>query len=312
MHYDDDGPDQIDRVEPDHSAGSGPDGTDARGAGRPSVGAPRSVRARRDRGRPAHRRDRLRREPWPDRLDRAIRTTSSRRPRPTRWPRTSRTRITSLLTRPRNPTRRRTAKPTAEPEPTKVAEADPTAKPTAKPSRSRPRSQSPSRPRRPSRSRRPSRPPKPEPKPTSKPVLGIELGLKEHVVIVEWSGCGVDGADYYKVVRSYDDHITWPAGDNDAGIAAVEIGGERRAWDKEAKGGKVAYYRVFCVNKTERRLQGPGRQQGRIDQGPGPRGADAEAHARGRRDVDRGRRRTVPPSSSRGRPAARTASTTTG
>jgi len=52
-------------------------------------------------------------------------------------------------------------------------------------------------------------------------------------------------------VRSYDDTITWPAGDNDSGIAAVEIGGERRAWDKDAKGGKVAYYRVFCVNKTE-------------------------------------------------------------
>lgn len=143
----------------------------------------------------------------------------------------------------------RTAKPTekSEPKPTKddkVAEAtEPTAKPTEK---TEPK---PTEKTEPKPTAKPTE--KPEPKPTTKPVLGIELGLKNNVVIIEWSGCGVDGADYYKVVRSYDDTITWPAGDNDAGIAAVEIGGERRAWDKDAKGGKVAYYRVFCVNATD-------------------------------------------------------------
>lgn len=116
-----------------------------------------------------------------------------------------------------------TEKP-AEPDPTKKpAEPDPTAKPTAKPD------------------------------PTTKPVEPIALGLviKEFHPFLEWGSCEGLDFDYYKVVRSMDSTASWPPADGDEMIAAVERGGARKAYDKNAPHGDKTWYRVFCVRKTE-------------------------------------------------------------
>jgi hypothetical protein len=94
--------------------------------------------------------------------------------------------------------------------------------------------------------------PKPEPKTEPKPAkLGLELAIKDGAILVDWTTCEVDGADYYKVVRSTDSTVKWPTGDGDELIAAVEIGGKTKAWDKHAPSGKKAWYRVFCVRHTD-------------------------------------------------------------
>ena len=122
-----------------------------------------------------------------------------------------------------------TAKPTEKPEPkptprpTEKPDADPTAKPTEKP----------------------------EPEPTAKPVLSLSLAIKEGAVFIDWGACEVDGAQVYKVVRSSDSTVKWPAGDNDDLIAAVEVGGSTRAWDEHAAAGKKVWYRVFCLRHTD-------------------------------------------------------------
>lgn len=119
------------------------------------------------------------------------------------------------------------AKEDDEPEPTKKPEAEPTKKPEPKPTE------------------------KPEPKPTAKPVLELALAVKEGAILIKWSSCEVDGADHYKVVRSTDTTIKWPTTGTDVLVAAVEVGGTPKAWDEKAPAGKKAYYRVFCVNKTD-------------------------------------------------------------
>jgi len=116
-----------------------------------------------------------------------------------------------------------TEKP-AEPDPTaKPDEPDPTVKPT------------------------------PKPDPTVKPVEQISLGLaiKEFHPFMEWGSCEGLDFDYYKVVRSMDSTVSWPPADGDEMIAAVEPGGARKAYDKYAPHGDKAWYRVFCVRKTE-------------------------------------------------------------
>ena len=98
--------------------------------------------------------------------------------------------------------------------------------------------------------------PKPDPKPTPEPerdgkVLGLTVGLEDGHPWVDWTSCEVDDFDAYKVVRSKDSTVTYPAGDNDVVIAAVGPDGKTSVWDKEAPGGKNLWYRVFCVDKGE-------------------------------------------------------------
>jgi hypothetical protein len=91
-----------------------------------------------------------------------------------------------------------------------------------------------------------------QPKPEApKPAMTLALSKQEGAILIDWSACGVDGADYYKVVRSKDSTVRWPAGDNDELVAAVEIGGKTKAWDEHAPSGKKVWYRVFCVRHTE-------------------------------------------------------------
>lgn len=95
--------------------------------------------------------------------------------------------------------------------------------------------------------------PKPEPKdpPAETPSMSLALSIKDGGVYLDWTGCGADGADYYKVVRSSDSAVSWPAGEGDTLVAAVEIGGTTAAWDEHAPAGKKAWYRVFCVRHTD-------------------------------------------------------------
>lgn len=120
-----------------------------------------------------------------------------------------------------------TEKP-VEPDPTaKPVEPDPAAKPTAKPT--------------------------PKPDPTVKPVetIALSLAIKEFHPLMEWGSCEGLDFDYYKVVRSMDSTVSWPPADGDEMIAAVERGGARKAYDKYAPHGDKAWYRVFCVRKTD-------------------------------------------------------------
>jgi hypothetical protein len=114
-----------------------------------------------------------------------------------------------------------TTKPAAEPEPTDKPE------PTKKPE------------------------PTDKPKPTETPSMGLTLAIKEGAVLIDWSTCEVDGADYYKVVRSSNATVKWPTGEGDELIAAIEVGGKTKAWDEHAPSGKRVWYRVFCVRHTD-------------------------------------------------------------
>ncbi len=97
------------------------------------------------------------------------------------------------------------------------------------------------------------------PKPTEKPdatkpptdPIALALAIKEGQPALEWGSCEGLDFDYYKVVRSSDSTVTWPAGDGDEVFAVVERGGTRKAYDKSAPHGQKAWYRVFCVRKGE-------------------------------------------------------------
>ena len=81
--------------------------------------------------------------------------------------------------------------------------------------------------------------------------MSLTLSVKDGGVYIDWSDCKADGAEVYKVVRSSNSTVNWPAGDGDTLIAAVGIGEATAAWDKHAPAGKKAWYRVFCVRHTD-------------------------------------------------------------
>lgn len=99
----------------------------------------------------------------------------------------------------------------------------------------------------------PTAKPTPKPDATKAPVEAISLALviKEFHPFMEWGSCESLDFDYYKVVRSMDSTVSWPPADGDTMIGAVEAGGARKAYDKDAPHGDKAWYRVFCVRKTE-------------------------------------------------------------
>jgi hypothetical protein len=131
------------------------------------------------------------------------------------------------------------------PSPTEKPKAEPTPKPVDKP-KAEPRQEPTPKPE---PRREPT--PKPEPKPTAKPKLRLALSIREGGVVVDWSSCEVAGADVYKVVRSTDSVVRWPMGDNDALVAAIEVGGPTKTWDGHARHGKRAWYRVFCLDRRD-------------------------------------------------------------
>jgi hypothetical protein len=127
-----------------------------------------------------------------------------------------------------DPTQEPSPDPTAIPEPVPTPDAtpEPTAEPTPKPT------------------------PAPTPKPTTTPTIAISVSLKESHPYLSWGACDGTTFDYYKVVRSTDSTVTWPAGSGDKLIAAVQPGATRATWDTSAAAGTKVYYRVFCVQST--------------------------------------------------------------
>jgi hypothetical protein len=95
--------------------------------------------------------------------------------------------------------------------------------------------------------------PKPTVKPTVKPAsttISLSLAIKDGHPYASWSACeGIEFA-WYKVVRSTDSTVRWPAGDNDKVVAAIKPGSKRAAWDSTAPAGKKTWYRVFCVTAS--------------------------------------------------------------
>jgi hypothetical protein len=81
--------------------------------------------------------------------------------------------------------------------------------------------------------------------------MSLALSIKEGAIYVDWSGCEADGAEVYKVVRSSNSTVSWPAGEGDTLIAAIGIGEATATWDEHAPAGKKAWYRVFCVRHTD-------------------------------------------------------------
>ncbi len=96
---------------------------------------------------------------------------------------------------------------------------------------------------------------KPAPEPTGKPdaepgTLSLSLSLKADHPYLDWSACSSDRFDLYKVLRSKDSTVTWPAGDNDAIVAAIGDREQTAFKDADAPGGRKLWYRVFCLDKT--------------------------------------------------------------
>ena len=97
--------------------------------------------------------------------------------------------------------------------------------------------------------------PNKDPNPTHKPkpdpeLLGLRLWNGAGGVKVDWTVCHRRGFDAYKVVRSTDDQVSWPLGDNDTLIAVIHNRFRTAFVDATAPVGQKVWYRVFCVDKT--------------------------------------------------------------
>ena len=88
--------------------------------------------------------------------------------------------------------------------------------------------------------------PKPAPVPTEPVALVLEGWPKDGKVKLAWKPYGGEGFEYYKVVRSADATVSWPAGGDDTVIGV--IGDPNSSWwaDKPACG-VASSYRVFAV-----------------------------------------------------------------
>lgn len=103
---------------------------------------------------------------------------------------------------------------------------------------------------------------KPTDKPTDKPAptqapierMNLALSVSDGRVVLDWTACPVDGFAYYKVVRSTDGKVTWPMGDNDTLVAAIEDRGTTLAKDAKAPAGTQLWYKVFGVAEVGGKL----------------------------------------------------------
>lgn len=91
---------------------------------------------------------------------------------------------------------------------------------------------------------------KPRPAPASPVALALEGWVKESKVKLAWKPYGHDGFEYYKVVRSTDATVTWPAG---AGDTVIGVIGDAKAtwWADKPACGVPSSYRVFAVRAGE-------------------------------------------------------------
>jgi hypothetical protein len=147
--------------------------------------------------------------------------------------------------------------PRVEPTPTPTHETEPTARPTGTEPTARPTEKPEPKPTaRPTERPEPTPTPRPEPTPTDKPApteppaLGLTVTVGDGAIVVDWSACTIDGANSYKIVRSTDERVTWPVGDGDTLVAAIELGDPTVIRDEHAPAGAKVWYRVFCVHAT--------------------------------------------------------------
>lgn len=92
--------------------------------------------------------------------------------------------------------------------------------------------------------------PKPAPAPAEPVALVLEGWPKDGKVKLAWKPYGSDGFEYYKVVRSTDATVTWPAG---AGDTVIGVIGDAKAtwWADKPACGVASSYRVFAVRSGE-------------------------------------------------------------
>jgi len=89
--------------------------------------------------------------------------------------------------------------------------------------------------------------PKPDPKPGS---IDLTLSNVDRGVKVDWTRCASDHFDWYAIVRSTDETVSWPLGAHDRLVGIVWHRG-RTAWiDRWAPKGTTVWYRVFCLDRT--------------------------------------------------------------
>jgi hypothetical protein len=125
------------------------------------------------------------------------------------------------------------AEPPKEPDPT----------PTDKPKEPKPTD----RPKEPKPTDKPNPTDRPDPKPES---LGLRLSNVENGVKVDWTTCRSARFDVYKIVRSTDERVRWPLGDNDKLVAATTHRAKTVIVDGNAPSAQRIWYRVFCLDKT--------------------------------------------------------------
>ena len=91
---------------------------------------------------------------------------------------------------------------------------------------------------------------KPKPAPTTPTALILEGWTKETKVKLAWKAYAGEGFEYYKVVRSTDATVTWPAG---AGDTVIGVIGDPKApwWADKPACGVASSYRVFAVRSGE-------------------------------------------------------------
>lgn len=117
--------------------------------------------------------------------------------------------------------------PTTNPEPTRTPEPTRNPEPTAHPSEH------------------------PDATPPPDGPFSMWTGAYQGHPVIEWAACTGGDFDVYKVVRSLDETVMWPLGDNDTLIATIPNGANRRAVDTELPQGVKAWYRVFCIRLTD-------------------------------------------------------------
>ena len=92
--------------------------------------------------------------------------------------------------------------------------------------------------------------PKPAPAPADPVALVLEGWPKDGKVKLAWKPYAYEGFEYYKVVRSTDATVTWPAG---AGDTVIGVIGDPKApwWADKPACGVASSYRVFAVRAGE-------------------------------------------------------------
>lgn len=92
--------------------------------------------------------------------------------------------------------------------------------------------------------------PKPAPAPAEPVALVLEGWPKDGKVKLAWKPYGYEGFEYYKVVRSTDATVTWPAG---AGDTVIGVIGDAKAtwWADKPACGVASSYRIFAVRSGD-------------------------------------------------------------